>query len=138
MEDALRDGLAGVAPDTEDLDATRALPDDEATRMLSPTASTGAVRPRRPLQPVDEPPRRTSAGRPAPARRQPPGRQKQRGGAGKWSALLLVLALVAGGVVAYQAIGDATAKTVELNEDVGGNVDEAVQSFKDLVEQNTR
>ena len=66
MEDALRDGLAGVAPNTEDLEATRALPDDEATRMLSPTASTGAVRPRRPLQPVDEPPRRTGTGRPAP------------------------------------------------------------------------
>ena len=62
MEDALRDGLAGVAPNTEDLEATRALPDDEATRMLSPTASTGAVRPRRPLQPVDEPPRRTGDG----------------------------------------------------------------------------
>ena len=71
MEDALRDGLDGIAPQTDDLDATRALPDDEATRMLSPTASTGAVRPRRPLQPVDEPPRRTSTGRPAPARRQP-------------------------------------------------------------------
>ena len=141
MEDALRDGLAGVAPNTEDLEATRALPDDEATRMLSPTASTGAVRPRRPLQPVDEPPRRTGTGRPAPARRQ--GRvgadkQKKRGGAGKWIALLLVLALVAGGVVAYQAITDATAKSVELNEDVGGNVDEAVQSFKDLIENNTR
>jgi hypothetical protein len=49
-----------------------------------------------------------------------------------------VLALVAGGVVAYQAITDATAKSVELNEDVGGNVDEAVQSFKDLIESNTR
>ena len=133
MEDALRDGLAGIAPNTEDLEATRALPDDEATRMLSPTASTGAVRPRRPLQPVDEPPRRTGT-RPS---RPPRGasrrsRQKKRGGAGKWIALLLVLALVAGGVVAYQAITDATAKSVELNEDVGGNVDEAVQSFKDL------
>ena len=63
MEDALRDGLAGVAS-TEDLDATRALPDDEATRMLS--ATTTRDRPRRqPLQPVDEPPRR------APQRRAP-------------------------------------------------------------------
>ena len=34
MEDALRDGLAGVGH-TEDLDATRHLPDDDATRMLA-------------------------------------------------------------------------------------------------------
>jgi serine/threonine-protein kinase len=138
MEDALRDGLAGVGPSTEDLDATRHLPDDEATRMLPSTASTGPVRPRRPLQPVDEPPRRTTAGRPAPARRQPARQKPKRGGAGKWIALLLVLALVAGGVVAYQAISDATAKSVQLDEDVGGNVNDAVQSFKDLVENNTR
>ncbi len=39
MEDALRDGLAGVGH-TEDLDATHALPGDDATRMLPPT-STG-------------------------------------------------------------------------------------------------
>jgi serine/threonine-protein kinase len=97
------------------------------------------VRPRRPLQPVDEPPRRTGTGRPAPARRQPQRQQKQRGGGmGKWIALLLVLALVVGGFFAYQAINDATAKSVELNQDVGGNVDEAVQSFKDLIENNTR
>ena len=87
MEDALRDGLAGVAPNTEDLEATRALPDDEATRMLSPTASTGAVRPRRPLQPVDQPRRR--AGR---AVRRRPGAsrdasEQRGGGTGKWIAL---------------------------------------------------
>ena len=65
MEDALRDGLAGVAG-TEDLDATHALPDDEATRMLTSTAAR--PRPRQPLQPVDEPPRRAPQRRaPAPA-----------------------------------------------------------------------
>ena len=138
MEDALRDGLAGVGPSTEDLDATHHLPDDDATRMLPSTASTGAVRPRRPLQPVDEPPRRTTTGRPAPARRQPARQKPKRGGAGKWIALVLVLALVAGGAVAYQAINDATTKSVQLDEDVGGNVNDAVQSFKDLVENNPR
>ena len=117
--------------------ATRALPDDEATRMLSPTArpapSARAVRCSRSTSRPAAPRRRRA--RP---RRQPPSRQQKRGGAGKWIALLLVLALVAGGVVAYQAITGSTAKSVELNHDVGGNVDEAVQSFKDLVEQNTR
>ena len=131
MEDALRDGLAGVTG-TEDLEATHALPDDEATRML--TSTTTRPRPRQPLQPVDEPPRR------APQRRapSPPPRRKKKSGAGKWIALVLVLALIVAGVFAYQAISDATDKQVQLNEEVGGSVDDAVQSFKDLVEDNTR
>ena len=132
MEDALRDGLAGVGH-TEDLDATRALPGDDATRMLPPT-STG-TRARRPLQPLveDAPPPR----RPAPSRRQPPP-QRQKSGAGKWVALVLVLVVVIGGVIAYQAVNGGGNKQVQLNEDVGGSVDDAVQSFKDLVENNTR
>ncbi len=132
MEDALRDGLAGVAS-TEDLDATRALPDDEATRMLAPTTTRDRPR-RQPLQPVDEPPRR------APQRRAPaaPPRRQKKGGAGKWVALVLVLALIIAGVFAYQAISGATEKQVQINEEVGGSVDDAVQSFKDLVDDNTR
>ncbi len=130
MEDALRDGLAGVAS-TEDLDATRALPDDEATRMLTSTASR--PRPRQPLQPVDEPPRR------APQRRAPaPPPRRKKGGAGKWVALVLVLALIIAGAFAYNAISGATDKQVTLNEEVGGSFDDAVQSFKDLVDDNTR
>ena len=89
MEDALRDGLAGVGH-TEDLDSTRALPGDDATRMLPPTSS--GTRARRPLQPLveDAPPPR----RPAPSRRQPapPAREV---GAGKWVALVFVLLVVA-------------------------------------------
>ncbi len=130
MEDALRDGLAGVAS-TEDLDATRALPDDEATRMLTSTASR--PRPRQPLQPVDEPPRR------APQRRAPaPPPRRKKGGAGKWVALVIVIALIVAGAFAYNAISGATDKQVTLNEEVGGSFDDAVQSFKDLVDDNTR
>lgn len=142
MEDALRDGLAGITH-TEDLDATRALGgDDDSTRMLPPTAATGPIRPRRQLQPIDEP-RRPTSSRTAAARRQPaPSRRdqpsKKGGGAGRWIALVLILALIGGGVVAYQAISGATEKSVQLDEDVGGNVGDAVQSFKDLVEQNTQ
>src|SRR3954469_4672581 len=79
MEDALADGLAGVGH-TEDLDATRALPGDDATRMLPPT-STGTRAARRPLQPLveDAPPPR----RPAASRRQP-APQREKSGAGKW------------------------------------------------------
>ncbi|HEX6024433.1 MAG TPA: protein kinase [Solirubrobacter sp.] len=133
MEDALRDGLAGLGA-TEHLEATRALDDDEATRMLPPT--TTRPRPRQPLQPVDEPLRR------APQRRTPtppPSRRRKKGGgAGKWVALVLVIGLVVAGAFAYQAISDATDKQVQLNEEVGGSFDEAVESFKDLVDQNTR
>ena len=129
MEDALRDGLAGVTH-TEDLDATQAMPDDEATRML---ATGTRERPRRPLQPIDEPPRR------APQRRQPaPPPRRKKGGAGKWIALVLVLVLIAGGVAAYQAINSGGNREVQLNEEVGGNVDEAIGDFKSLVEDNTR
>jgi serine/threonine protein kinase len=133
MEDALRDGLAGVGH-TDDLDATRALPEDEATRMLSQTST--AQRPRRPLQPVIEdppPPRRA-----APSRRQP-APQRQKSGAGKWLALLLLLVIViAGGTIAYQAVNSSSSKSVQLNTDVGGSVDDAVQSLKDLIDNNTR
>ena len=41
-------------------------------------------------------------------------------------------------MIAYQAVNSGGNKQVQLNEDVGGNVDDAVQSFKDLVENNTR
>jgi serine/threonine-protein kinase len=131
MEDALRDGLAGVSS-TEDLEATHALPDDEATRMLTSTAAR--PRSRQPLQPVEEPPRR------APQRRTPapPPRRRKSGGAGKWIALVLVIALIIAGVFAYQAINDATDKQVQLNEEVGGSFGDAVQSFKDLIDNNTR
>ncbi|WP_053226247.1 protein kinase domain-containing protein [Solirubrobacter soli] len=133
MEDALRDGLAGVGG-TEDLDATRALGGDDATRMLPPTSSGTGVRPRRPLTPMVEdtpPPRRQ-----APSRRQPP--PPKRGGSGKWIALAFVVVVVIAGVIAYQAVNSNSNKQVQLNENVGGSVDDAVQSFKDLVDQNTR
>jgi serine/threonine protein kinase len=133
MEDALRDGLAGIAH-TEDLDATRALPQEEATRMLS----TGTrERARRPLQPVIEEPRRAPA-RTAPRRASAPPSRKERGGAGKWVALVLVLLLIAGGVAAYQTINSASAKTVTLKQPVTGTLDEAIQQFKALVNDNTR
>ena len=52
--------------------------------------------------------------------------------------LVLVVLLIAGGAIAYQAVNSSRDKTVQLNRDVGGNVDDAVQSFKDLVSDNTR
>ena len=124
MEDALRDGLAGIAH-TEDLDATQHLPDDEATRMLSPTSAGRRRRAGR----CSPSPRTAVAPRrpPAPARRRPPQPpRKESSGAGKWVALLLVIALIAGGVVAYQAVNSSSAKQVSSTRTVG----EATQSLK--------
>jgi serine/threonine-protein kinase len=133
MEDALRDGLAGIGG-TADLDSTRALPPEDATRMLPPTTAT---RPRQRLQPVEEPPRRQPP--PARARRAaaPPPR-RERSGAGKWIALLVVLIVIAAGVLGYQALNSSGNQQVQLNEQVDGSVDDAVGSFKQLVEDNTR
>jgi serine/threonine-protein kinase len=136
MEDALHDGLEGVMP-PEDLDATRALPATEATRMLSGTRQTGAVPPaRRRLQPIEEEPRRA----PPAARRTtaPPPRRRESsgGGAGKWVALVLAIVVIAGAIVAYESLGGK--KQVQLNKNVSGQVDDSVQSFKNLVDDNTR
>ena len=116
--------------------ASRRTPTTSRRRARCPTTrrrgcsprppSTGAVRPRAPAAAR----RRAAAphARRPPAARPPPAAAAQaaRRRPGKWIALLLVLALIAGGVFAYQAINGATAKPVELNEDVGGTVDEAV------------
>jgi eukaryotic-like serine/threonine-protein kinase len=135
MEDALRDGLRGISHDGPDTDATHMLSDTEATQMLSgtrinpppPTRST------RRLQPIAEEPRRT----PPPSRRAAPPPRKQ-SNAGRWLALVFVLVVVIGGVFAYQALNSANSKSVQTKRVVNEQVDQAVQDFKDLVDQNTQ
>ena len=140
MEEALRDGLRGRAP--ADTEATWAMSEDDtaATRMLSSTRATSAPpreRPsqvRRPLEPIDEPAAPRRAARRAPAA--PPPRRS--GGIGRWIALLAVLALVAGAIVAYQAIDSAGGRAVQLREDVRGQVNDAVDELRGLIEDNTQ
>jgi serine/threonine-protein kinase len=136
MEDALHDGLEGVAH-TEDIEATRALPPTDATRALGATRTgtgTSAVPPaRRRLQPIPEEPRRTP-----PPRRATPAPRERGGGAGKWIALVAVLAIIVAGVFAYRSLSDSGDKSVQLKRDVSGRIDNAVQSFKDLVDSNTQ
>jgi hypothetical protein len=55
-----------------------------------------------------------------------------------WLGLLLVLALVAGGLAAYQAISSGVEQGVRLKEDVRGQVQDAVDEVKGLIEENTR
>jgi serine/threonine protein kinase len=142
MEDALRDGLRGRGATRTEAAWSPAEDDTASTQMLSRTQATTALppreRPRRQLQPIDEP---TPPPRRAPARRAsapPPAPRRRGGGLRPWLALLVILALVAGGLAAYQAVGDAGTKSVQLRERVRGNFDTAVEELKGLIEDNTR
>jgi serine/threonine protein kinase len=142
MEDALHDGLRGVYHG--DTDATRALSSDstESTRMLAGTRATGAVparepvRPRRQLQPLVEEPRRTPP--PSSRARRAAAPPRRRRALRLWVTLIVLLALAAGAVAAYQAVDNASTKTVHLKQVVNQKADDAIQSLKDLIDQNTQ
>jgi hypothetical protein len=144
MGDALKDGLRGVAP--EPTDATVALDSTSATRMMGETMPTGtssrpAQRTRRPLEPIDEPPRRRPSSPPAreavPARKRAQPRQRRNPLRGL-VALVLLLAVVVAGVLAYQALQDGSNQAVQLKERIHGDVQQAVDEVKGLIEDNTR
>jgi eukaryotic-like serine/threonine-protein kinase len=143
MEHALREGLRGVSP--APTTATRALREEEpSTRMLEGTAATTALprtgsRPRRRLEPLEEapPPRRPAP--PPPGRRAATARPRKRNrGLRRFLALVGVVVLVAAGIAIYQAVGSGSTKAVKLNEQIRGNVDQAVDDIKQLIEDNTR
>jgi len=46
--------------------------------------------------------------------------------------------LVAAGIAIYEASGSGGTKTVKLNEQIRGNVDQAVDDIKQLIKDNTR
>jgi eukaryotic-like serine/threonine-protein kinase len=142
MEDALRDGLRGRGPSRTE--ATWVAADDTAaTQMLSRTQATTALPPRqrRQLQPIDEPPRPPVARRasaPPPAARRQPARRSGGSGLGKWIALLVVLAIIAGGYAAYNAAGGVGKKSVQLRREVTGKVDRAAEQLRGLIQDNTQ
>ncbi len=53
-------------------------------------------------------------------------------------SLLLVLALAAAGFAGYQALQDSGTSGPELREEVRGEVGEAVDELKGLIEDNTQ
>jgi eukaryotic-like serine/threonine-protein kinase len=145
MGDALQQGLRGVAP--EPTDATVALDSTSATRMMGETAPTGtsqrpAQRTRRPLEPIDEPPRRrppsVAPPRDAAPRRRAAQPRKRRNPLRGMVALVALLAVVVVGVIAYQALQDGSNQAVRLKENVRGNVQDAVDEVKSLIDENTR
>ena len=92
-----------------------------------PTRST------RRLQPIAEEPRRT----PPPSRRATPPPRKQ-SNAGRWLALVLLIVVVIGGIFAYQALNNSGQKHVQTKPVSDQPVDQSVQSFKSLVDDNTQ
>jgi eukaryotic-like serine/threonine-protein kinase len=150
MEHALGDALQGRAP-ARDTESTWAMDETEATRMLAGTQATTALpreKARRRLEPLQEEPRRrrpepAAGGRDRVSRRSAGGRdpvsRRQRGsGVKMWLGLLLVLALIAGGIAVYQAAQDSVQQGVQLKRDVQGQVQDAVDEVKGLIEDNTR
>jgi len=150
MADALEAGLHGFAPDPTD--ATAALDPTSATRMLGDTTAATraetrrpAERTRRPLEPLDEPPRRRPPARASAAppvqrqrqrQRERPARKRNPFRAG--FALVLLLGVIVLGVLGYQLVQDSTARAVQLREDVRGGVQDAVDEIKGLIDDNTR
>ena len=145
MEHALGDALQGRAP-ARDTESTWAMDDTEATRMLAGHAGHhGAAAARAPAAPAGAarggaaapPPRRARArAGPPPLRRR---RRRARRGSGMkmWLGLLLVLALIAGGLAVYQAAQGTVQQGVQLKRDVQGQVQDAVDEVKGLIEDNT-
>ena len=140
METALRDGLRGRAPAGAAAWTTEN--DTAATRMLTGTSATSALPrttqapPRRRLDPIDEPP--TSPVRPRRAPAAPPARRRRRGGGLRlFVGLLVVVALAAAAFAAYQALDSAGGQSVQLREEVGGSVEDAVGELRGLIEDNT-
>jgi serine/threonine-protein kinase len=146
MEQALLDGLQGVAPERATA-ATWAMQDDTAaTRMLSGTQATSALPrertqppPRRRLEPLPEEtaPRRTRPAAPAARRAAAPARRRG-SGLRLWLGLLLLLAIAAAGIAAYQAAQDSMQRGVQLKENVQGRVQDAVDEVRALIEENTQ
>jgi eukaryotic-like serine/threonine-protein kinase len=145
MEKALQQALDGRGP-TSVTETAWLGPDDptESTQALSRTSATSALPPRRrQLEPIDEPPP-ARAPAPAPPRRAarsrsaaPPPEVTRGGGPGKWVALLVVLALIVAGVVAYQAVSKDK-QAVQLREQVQGKANDAIDNLRGLISDNTR
>jgi eukaryotic-like serine/threonine-protein kinase len=148
MERALSDSMRGIAP--EPTAATRAIEETEATRMLdgtavtTPLARTQPAQRRRRMEPIAEPPpppaqrRRPAAAAPAAPPRQR-ARQRRPGGVLRALRTLLILALlVVIGIGAYTLADQTGQRSVELREQVEGNVDQAVDEIQGLIEDNTR
>ena len=146
MENALRDGLRGIAPPAPTAATSRLRDETSATQMLANgTEATRAQPPqaarRRRLEPIAEPPRQRPAERERPVRAAapPPARRRPRRNPFKAIfATVLLLGILVLGVLAYQLANTGATRAIELKESVQGDVQQAVDELKGLIEDNTR
>jgi uncharacterized protein HemX len=86
---------------------------------------------------MDEPaPRRAPVARRPSA--PPPARKKKSGSSRGLVALLVVVALVAAGVLAYTLSQSSGSQGVQLRENVRGQVNDAIEELRGLIEDNTQ
>ncbi len=144
MEKALRDGLRGRAPAPAATGWSGGTEETAATRLLTGTGTgatsamprTSQAPPRRRMEPIDEP--RPAAPARAPRRAPAPPPKRRSGGALRlFVGLLVALAIVAAGILGYQALQDAGGGGAQLREDVRGNVNDAVDELRGVIEDNT-
>jgi len=141
FERAISDSMRGVAP--EPTAATHELDDTAETRMLERTEATTPLErtqpapPRRRLEPIAEPPRRQparAAATPDATRRTGPS-----AGAQAMRAVLVLVLLAAVALGAYLIVDSSSGGgQVQLNEQIKGDVDQAVQAIQELIADNTR
>jgi serine/threonine-protein kinase len=133
MEKALDRALEGHAPPPAPMTAaTTAMAGEDSTRVLTGDRTQAMPPQPRRLLPGDAPRRRVAAGAPAPvARRREPARWGRR-----LFLLLFLVGAAAAGTYGYMELENI--RTQPTTKDVGGSVDESIQSLRDLIEDNTR
>ncbi|MDP9293080.1 MAG: hypothetical protein M3O90_01435, partial [Actinomycetota bacterium] len=68
----------------------------------------------------------------------PPARRPRRSPFKAILATVLLLGILVIGVLAYQFVQESSTRAVQLKRDVSGNVQDAVDELKGLIEDNTR
>lgn len=141
----LRDGARGIAPAPATA-ATAVAAATAATSVLPAEDATAATRVAAPRRPSPPPPKSrraepaTPRPRPAPssaaARSAQPGRGRL--AARRLLAVLAIVLLLAGGAAAVFLATSTSKDAVTVRRVVGDNADQAIQSMRDLVSENTK
>jgi eukaryotic-like serine/threonine-protein kinase len=123
LADALRRGLAGISPEPT-----------AATRVLGGGEPTGATRQMPPTQARRQPPRRRPPVAPPPQPRQ----KRSAAGAARTALALIAVLLLAAAVAAIVALSTTSSSDrVNLEDVVKDNLQEQVDSLRDVIEDNT-
>ena len=125
LADALRRGLAGISPEPT-----------AATRVLGGGEPTGATRQMPPTQTRRQPPRRRPPVAPPPQPRQ----KRDAAGAARTALALIAVLLLAAAVAAIVTLTTTSSlgDRVNLEDVVKDNLQEQVDSLRDVIEDNKK